>query len=118
MASSTRYSLRFDGIYMKVDMWLNGVHIGNHPYGYTTFEYDVTPHLKASGPNVLAVRVNNMGANSRWYRASEHVCLFTQAKHRDLGCALHPSTYVPGGGCQTRLESINASRIHKRVSNP
>jgi len=61
--------LRFEGVYMNCDVWLNGTHLGNHPYGYTPFAFDVTPHLK-DGANTLAVRVNNSGRNSRWYSGS------------------------------------------------
>ncbi|HWH71368.1 MAG TPA: beta galactosidase jelly roll domain-containing protein, partial [Candidatus Sulfotelmatobacter sp.] len=61
-------TIRFDGVYMDADVWLNGHPLGNHPYGYTSFAYDLTPHLKPAGqPNVLAVRVRNEGKNSRWY---------------------------------------------------
>src|SRR5487761_2614941 len=60
----------FDGIYMNSDVWLNGHHLGNHPYGYTPFYYDLTPYLKHNGENVLAVRVRNEGNNSRWYSGS------------------------------------------------
>ncbi|MFE2061318.1 sugar-binding domain-containing protein [Streptomyces sp. NPDC059467] len=34
--------LRFDGVYQNADVWLNGVHLGFHPYGYTSFAYDLT----------------------------------------------------------------------------
>jgi len=61
--------LRFEGVYMNCDVWLNGVHLGNHPYGYTEFAFDLTPHLRA-GQNTIAVRVNNAGRNSRWYSGS------------------------------------------------
>jgi beta-galactosidase len=61
--------LRFEGVYMNSDVWLNGVHLGNHPYGYTEFSYDITPHLK-DGQNTVAVRINNAGRNSRWYSGS------------------------------------------------
>ncbi len=61
----------FDGVYMDSDVWINGTHLGNHPYGYTAFAYDLTDHLLPSGENnVLAVRVNNEGENSRWYSGS------------------------------------------------
>ena len=61
----------FDGIYMNSDVWINGHHLGNHPYGYTAFSYDLTPHLNTAGKsNVLAVKVNNHGDNSRWYTGS------------------------------------------------
>jgi beta-galactosidase len=60
----------FDGVYMNSDVWLNGRHLGFHPYGYTSFAYDLTPHLERRGENVLAVRVRNVGRNSRWYSGS------------------------------------------------
>jgi len=60
----------FDGVYMNSDVWLNGSPLGNHPYGYTAFAYDLTPHLRRTGENVLAVRVRNEGRNSRWYTGS------------------------------------------------
>jgi len=63
-------SVLFDGVYMNADVWLNGHHLGDHPYGYTGFEFDLTPHLSRDGDNVLAVRVRNEGRNSRWYSGS------------------------------------------------
>ncbi len=60
----------FDGVYMNSDVWLNGKLLGNHPYGYTAFAYDLTPHLRRDGENILAVRVRNEGRNSRWYSGS------------------------------------------------
>jgi beta-galactosidase len=64
-------SICFDGVYMNADVWINGRHLGNHPYGYTSFIYDLTDYLRpAGGENVLAVRVRNTGKNSRWYSGS------------------------------------------------
>ncbi|MGC4054841.1 MAG: glycoside hydrolase family 2 TIM barrel-domain containing protein [Paludibaculum sp.] len=60
----------FDGVYMNSDVWLNGHLLGSQPYGYTTFAYDLTPHLNRNGANLLAVRVRNEGRNSRWYSGS------------------------------------------------
>lgn len=61
----------FGGIYMNSDVWINGQHLGNHPYGYTSFSYDLTDYLKPAGEeNVLAVQVKNEGKNSRWYSGS------------------------------------------------
>ena len=62
--------LEFDGVYMNSDVWLNGYHLGKRPYGYSSFAYDITPHLVA-GVNVVAVRVDNSRQpNARWYTGS------------------------------------------------
>lgn len=72
-------AIQFDGVYMNSDVWLNGHHLGNHPYGYTAFAYDLTDALNPPGQeNILAVRVQNLGRNSRWYSGSgiyRHVTL-------------------------------------------
>ncbi|HPF50659.1 MAG TPA: glycoside hydrolase family 2 TIM barrel-domain containing protein [Draconibacterium sp.] len=61
----------FDGVYMNADVWINGHHLGNHPYGYTAFAYDLSDFLNPPGQeNVLAVQVKNEGKNSRWYSGS------------------------------------------------
>ena len=36
-------AIDFDGVYMNSEVWLNGTSLGKHPYGYTSFEYDLTP---------------------------------------------------------------------------
>ena len=43
-----------------------GTSLGTRPYGYSSFEYDLTPHVKLDGsPNVIAVKVNNNQPNSQ-----------------------------------------------------
>lgn len=62
--------IEFDGVYMNSDVWINGQHLGKHPYGYTSFYYDLTPFIKKGG-NIIAVRVDNsIQPNSRWYSGS------------------------------------------------
>ncbi len=69
--SGKKVFIQFDGVYMNADVWINGHHLGNHPYGYTAFVYDLTEHLNPAGtPNVVAVEVKNEGYNSRWYSGS------------------------------------------------
>jgi beta-galactosidase len=62
--------LRFDGVYQNADVWINGAHLGFHPFGYTPFTFDITPYLNDSDANVIAVRVDNSGLTSRWYSGS------------------------------------------------
>ena len=64
--------IEFDGVYRNSEVWLNGHYLGKRPYGYSTFEYELTPYLNY-GPqrNVIAVKVDNsQQPNSRWYSGS------------------------------------------------
>ena len=78
-----RVTIEFDGVYKHSDVWLNGHHLGFHPYGYTGFHYDLTPFVRFGAENVLAVRVDNSAQpDSRWYTGSgiyRHVWLTTTA---------------------------------------
>ena len=61
----------FDGVYKNSEVWLNGHSLGQRPSGFASFQYELTPHLNATGPNVLAVRVDHHeAADSRWYTGS------------------------------------------------
>jgi beta-galactosidase len=65
---SRRVFVEFEGVYMNAEVWINGQSLGVRPYGYSTFEYDLTPHLRfGRDANVLAVRVNVQQPSSRWY---------------------------------------------------
>ena len=68
----SQVTLQFDGVYKNCDVWLNGQHLGFHPYGYTSFYYNLTPHVRFGGQgNVLAVRVDNsQQPDARWYTGS------------------------------------------------
>lgn len=62
----------FDGVYRNSEVWINGHYLGKRPYGYSSFEYELTPFLKyGKEKNVLAVKVDNsQQPNSRWYSGS------------------------------------------------
>jgi beta-galactosidase len=63
--------VEFEGIYMNAMAWLNKHCLGRHPYGYTSFQIDLTPYLDWEGENSLNVFVdNNHQLNSRWYSGS------------------------------------------------
>jgi beta-galactosidase len=76
-----RIIIQFDGVYMNATVFVNGHNIGQHPYGYTSFWYDLTDYINFGGNNVIAVEVKNEGQNSRWYSGSgiyRHVWLITE----------------------------------------
>jgi beta-galactosidase len=65
-------SIDFDGVFDNSYVYLNGRLLGNHPYGYTGYSYDVSGLVRADGHtrNVLAVVVQNQEPSSRWYSGS------------------------------------------------
>lgn len=64
--------IEFDGAYMNAEVYLNGTKLGEHPYGYTAFAFDLTEGLICDGEteNVLVVKTNNKIPSSRWYSGS------------------------------------------------
>lgn len=60
----------FDGVYMDSTVWINGHRLGNHPYGYSPFSYDITEYLRFGELNTIAVKVNHQTPSSRWYSGS------------------------------------------------
>jgi beta-galactosidase len=69
--SGNRILIEFDGVYMNSTVYINGDSIGVMPYGYSTYEFDLTTHVTyGATSNVLAVRVNHQQPGSRWYPGS------------------------------------------------
>lgn len=65
-------TIEFDGVYDHAEVWVNGHFVCGRPYGYSSFECPLTPHVKfGSADNVVAVRVDHSRfADSRWYTGS------------------------------------------------
>lgn len=101
--------VRFDGVYMNADIWINGHPLGNHPYGYTSFELDLTPCLNPAGrENVLAVRVRNEGRNSRWYSGS--------GIYRHVWLTLAEPVHLPAWGVFVTTPEVSREKAVVRVS--
>jgi len=60
------FHIRFDGVYMDSSVYVNGTHVGDWKYGYSTFEFDITDFIQ-DGRNEIIVRVVYENPNSRWY---------------------------------------------------
>lgn len=91
----------FEGVYRNAEVWINGIRLGQHPYGYTPFRFDLTARLRWNAPNVLAVRVDNSAQpNSRWYSGSgifRHVGLEVFDRVHLAPASLFVSTAVADG---------------------
>lgn len=98
-----RILIEFEGIYMNSEVWVNGHSVGVRPYGYSTFEYDITPHVTfGKQPNVIAVRANVVQPSTRWYSGAgiyRHVWLTTS-----------PSVHIAHWGTTIRTPEITSAR--------
>jgi beta-galactosidase len=54
--SSDKIYVEFDGVMGDSTVYVNGTQIGNHPYGYVSFRYDITASVQfGTADNVIAV---------------------------------------------------------------
>jgi len=68
---SKRVVIQFDGVYMNSKVYINGHFLGQYPYGYSTFQYDLTGYIQFGKANTIAVKVDNsLQPSSRWYSGS------------------------------------------------
>jgi beta-galactosidase len=105
-----RTFIAFDGIMANSDVYCNGELLGHRPYGYVSFNYDLTRHLHA-GKNSIAVRVDDsQQPASRWYPGAginRHVRLITTSQ-----------THIAPWGTfvTTPRVSANNATIHVRTT--
>jgi len=113
-AQDKKVFIQFDGVYQNSEVWVNGHSLGRRPYGYVSFQHDLTSYLHFGGENVIAVRVDNSDQpNCRWYSGSgiyRHVWLTVTDK-------LHVGHW---GTCVTTLDISPGRavvRVQTRVQN-
>ena len=58
--------LEVGGAMSDATVWVNGTNMGGWPYGYASWEVDLTDALHV-GDNVIAIHLDNKEDSSRWY---------------------------------------------------
>ena len=103
--------VEFEGVYMNAEVSINGQLVALHPYGYTSFIVDLTPHLKYGVENLLNVVVNNSAQpNSRWYSGTgiyRHVWLRTGGTPHIKPWGIFITTPVRG------IDGLDGQRCHR-----
>lgn len=87
--SHNHLSLRFEGVYMNSTLYVNGHVAGEWKYGYSTFEFNITPYLQ-EGDNTIYMRVIHEAPNSRWYSGA--------GIYRSVWLKTYPKTYIAPDG--------------------
>ena len=98
--------LQFEGVYMNSEVWINGHFLGKRPYGYISFQYELSKYLKKEN-NVVSVRVDNeLQPSTRWYHPGG---IFAPVKLAILNSThiKHNSLFIrtPKVGEQTKVEA-------------
>ncbi|RME43190.1 MAG: DUF4982 domain-containing protein [Chloroflexi bacterium] len=94
----------FDGVYNNSRVWCNGHYLGQNPYGYSPFWFDLTSYLLPSGvEQLLAVRVEHKRyVDSRWYTGS--------GIYRDVRLITKSRLHIPIWGVRITTPEVTGSQ--------
>lgn len=96
-----RVFIELDGVMERAGVWINGMHVGHRPNGYSSVRYEITDHLKADGANVIAVRADTSHQPaSRWYAGG--------GIYRHVRLLLTGDVHVDGWGTRISTPAIHA----------
>ncbi len=113
-----KFFIEFDGVYMNSTVYVNGQKAGFRPYGYSSFEYDITQYLKV-GDNIIAVRVDNSDQpNSRWYSGCgiyRHVWLTRTAPVYVKHWGVHVETDAKTGRVNVTVDIEGKGKVRNTV---
>ncbi|WP_284988098.1 sugar-binding domain-containing protein [Arthrobacter sp. fls2-241-R2A-172] len=94
--------MEFEGVYMRSEVYLNGVLIGGRPSGYAEFRVTLDDNLKYGEENLLEVVANNpSGPNSRWYSGS--------GIYRPVSLLVGPPLHIDPAGVRLRTVGLNGT---------
>jgi beta-galactosidase len=101
--------IEFDGVMANSDVWINGFHLGNRPYGYVSFSYELTPHINFGKDNVIAVRADtSKEPASRWYTGA--------GIYRHVRLVIKNAVYIPEWGTFVTTPSVSDKRAVVKVT--
>lgn len=100
----------FEGVYMQAELFVNGKAVGVQPYGYTSFEFDLTAYLYNGKQNTIAVRVDNSKQkNSRWYSGS--------GIYRHVWVRVKEQVYIKNWGVAVSTPLVTAAKAEVQLKS-
>jgi beta-galactosidase len=105
-----RFFIEFDGVMGISDVWINGVHLGQRPSGYISFEYELTELLNFGKDNVIAVRADtSLQPASRWYTGA--------GIYRHVRLVSKNAVYIPQFGTFVSTPQVDEKQATVKVSS-
>ncbi|CDF79799.1 beta-galactosidase (GH2) [Formosa agariphila KMM 3901] len=83
-------SIEFDGVMDNSTVFINGHNVGERHYGYSGFEYDLTPFIKFGENNVIAVQLAPEILSERWYPGA--------GIYRNVRLKINENVHIPQWG--------------------
>lgn len=115
--------IEFDGVMQEASVYVNGKLIGTHPYGYTSFRYDITAAVVFSGDNVVAVKTDtSRQPGERFYKGAgiyrEVRLINTHPAHIDQYGTYISTPIVSSSAATVRVQStvVNSGSATANVS--
>lgn len=108
-----RIGLRLDGVLRAFDLWINGQYAGRWENAYNARQFDITPFLRKSGRQELAMRVYSR------YRGFEFDCYDDWAPmgiHRSVWLFAFPRTHIADIDVRTTIDGT--VRVRTAIANP
>ena len=103
-----RILVEFDGAMSLAKVYLNGSYIGEWPYGYSSFSFDLTDKVKFGERNLLAVRLENKEESSRWYSGA--------GIYRNVRLLKLSQIHVPLWGTQITTPEISEKKAVVKIN--
>ncbi|NJB81785.1 beta-galactosidase GalB [Wenyingzhuangia aestuarii] len=95
-------SVEFDGAMNNAKVWLNGNYIGERPYGYIGFEFDLTPYIKYGQNNVISVQLSPKDLSARWYPGA--------GIYRNVRLKINNGVHIPQWGTYVTTPKISKEK--------
>ncbi len=102
-----KIAIEFDGAMSNAKIWLNGQYVGERPYGYIGFEFDLTPYIKFGDNNVIAVQLSPEDLAARWYPGA--------GIYRNVRLKINDPIHIPQWGTYITTPKVNDKVAITRV---
>ncbi|MDO6803730.1 beta-galactosidase GalB [Wenyingzhuangia sp. 1_MG-2023] len=95
-------SIEFDGAMNNAKVWLNGDYIGERPYGYIGFEFNLSHYINFGKDNVIAVQLSPKDLSARWYPGA--------GIYRNVRLKINDGIHIPQWGTYVTTPKINKEK--------
>ena len=100
-----RIKLRFNAVYSKAAVFINGQKVGGHLGGFTAFELDITDHARVGQKNTLALQVTNESLADSLASGSQYACHPLGGIPRSVSIIALPEMHISGLAVQTDFDA-------------